>query len=151
MLPDINERENQGDKSVMKKLVILLMAVSVLIGTVHTEGLAAGSGPEAQYEKGMDYFERNDLDSAFSYFQISGEIKGYAPSQNMLGICYRDGLGTEKDLTEAERYFALAAEQGNSEAKANLAAMEKGKEETYQNAMNLFFAGKYEEAKTTFE
>ena len=107
----------------MKKIVVLLIVISILLGTVHTEVLAAGSGPEAQYERGMDYFEKKDYDRAFSYFQISGEVKGYAPAQNMLGVCYRDGLGTEQDLAEAERFFTLAADQGDSEAKANLAEL----------------------------
>ena len=107
----------------MKKIVVLLIVISILLGPVHTEVLAAGSGPEAQYERGMDYFEKKDYDSAFSYFQISGEVKGYAPAQNMLGVCYRDGLGTEQDLAEAEKYFKLAAEQGDAEATANFESL----------------------------
>ena len=104
----------------MKKFVVFIVLLSVLLGTIHTSVFAAGSGPESQYEKGMDYFKNKDYDSAFSYFQISGEVKGYAPAQNMLGVCYRDGLGVEQDLADAERLFALAADQGNPEAKANL-------------------------------
>ena len=109
----------------MKRVFTLIFVLSVLLGIIHIDVFAAGNGPEAQYEKGMDYFEIDDFDSAFSYFQISGEVKGYAPSQNMLGVCYRDGLGTERDLAEAERYFKLSADQGYAPAQENLKTMEK--------------------------
>ena len=142
----------------MKKIIIYIIVAFVFMTTVQVNVFAAGTGPDAQYEKGMEYFEKNDYDSAFSYFQISGEIKGYAPSQNMLGICYRDGLGTEQDLYEAEKYFKLSAEQGYTPAQENLDALnekraleETKKREAYQDAMNLFFEGKYEEAKAAFE
>ncbi len=142
----------------MKKIIAMIMALSVLLGAMQTNVFAAGTGPDAQYEKGMEYLGENDYDSAFSYFQISGEVKGYAPSQNMLGVCYRDGLGTEQDLEEAERYFNLSADQGYIPAQENLAAIyeenaekEAEKSNAYQEAMNLFFEGKYEEAKAEFE
>ena len=135
----------------MKKIIAIIIAMMIFFGVMQMDVIAAGSGPEAQYEKGMGYFENKDYDSAFSYFQISGEVKGYAPAQNMLGICYRDGLGTEQDLTEAERYFKLAADQGNTDAEANLSAIAEDQDGTYQNAMNLFFEGEYKEAKALFE
>ena len=142
----------------MKRMVILILIVSVLLTTMQANALAAGNEPEELYKKGVDYFEGDDFDSAFSYFQISGEVKGYAPSQNMLGVCYRDGLGIEQDLEEAERLFRLSADQGYAPAQENLDAMvaeraekEAEKSEAYQDAMNLFFEGKYEEAKTAFE
>ena len=69
---------------------------------------------EHQYETGMEYFEEGDYERAFSYFQISGEVKKYAPAQYMLGVCYRDGLGVERNQNEAEKYFSLAAAQGYS-------------------------------------
>ena len=74
-------------------------------------------------KKAWATLRKQDYDSAFSYFQISGEVKGYAPAQNMLGLCYRDGLGTEQDLAKAEKYFKLAADQGNVEATANLESL----------------------------
>ena len=139
----------------MKKTIALIIVLSVLFGAMQTNVFAAGTGPDAQYEKRMEYFEENDFDSAFSYFQISGEIKSYAPSQNMLGVCYRDGLGTEQNLGEAEKYFSLSADQGYPPAQENLTALYEKKEgersNAYQEAMNLLFEGKYEEAKSAFE
>ena len=107
----------------MKKTIALIIVLSVLFGAMQTNVFAAGTGPDAQYEKGMEYFEENDFDSAFSYFQISGEIKSYAPSQNMLGVCYRDGLGTEQNLGEAEKYFSLSADQGYPPAQENVSCL----------------------------
>ncbi len=75
-----------------------------------------------------------------------------------MGVCYRDGLGTEQDLEEAEKYFQLSADQGYEPAQENLAglgevksAKEAEKRETYQDAINLFFDRKYEEARAAFE
>ncbi len=134
--------------------VVLIILSALMIVTIY----AADSVAEDQFVAGMEYFNKADYEHAFSYFQISGEIKGYAPSQNMLGICYRDGVGTEQDLYEAEKYFKMSADQGYPPAQENLIALNEKralekteKREAYQDAMNLFFEGKYEEAKAAFE
>ena len=143
----------------MKKIIVVIIVISILLTVVQVNAFASGNGTEALYKTGMDYFEKKDYDSAFSYFLISGERKGYAPSQNMLGVCYRDGLGTAKNIEEAEKYFKLSGNQGFIPAQENLAALydqentdaETEKSDAYQDAMNLFFEGKYEEAKTAFK
>lgn len=135
-----------------KRMVISVLIILFLLAPAQIESLAAGgNSPEDQYVTGMEYFNREDYDHAFSYFQISGEIRGYAPAQNMLGVCYRDGLGTQQDSAESERYFRLAAEQGNLEATENLSKLNEGKEEAYQSAVDLYFAGKYKEAGEIFK
>ena len=142
----------------MKKIIALVVVLSVLFGAMQTDVFAAGNGPEAVYEKGMGCFEEKEYADAFSYFYIAGEARHYAPAENMLGVCYRDGLGTEQDLEEAEKYFRLSADQGYEPAQENLAVLgevksanEAEKRETYQNAVNLYFDGKYEEAREVFE
>ena len=142
----------------MKKIVALIIVISILLTMAQVNVFAAGNGPEAQYEEGMEFFEQKDYDRAFSRFQISGDAREYTPAQNMLGVCYRDGLGVEQDLGEAERYFKLSADQGYAPAQDNLAALieeksvkEAEKKEAYQNAINLYFEGKYAEAKEAFE
>ena len=134
-----------------KRIVISVLIILFLLGPYQIVSHAVGNSAEDQYVTGMEYFDRQDYDHAFSYFQISGEIRGYAPAQNMLGVCYRDGLGTQQDSAESERYFRLAAEQGNSEAAENLSKLDEGKEEAYQSAVDLYFAGKYEEAGEIFK
>ena len=142
----------------MKKFFILIVVILICISAIHIDVFAAGNTPEDLYEEGMEFFKKEDYSRAFARFQISGDTKGYAPAQNMLGICYRDGLGTEQDLSEAEKYFRLSSEQGYSPARENLDALvnnqtgeETDKSEAYQEAMNLYFAGQYEEAKSAFE
>ena len=111
----------------MKRFIAVMIMVCILLTAF--QSLAAAEDPsEAMYIEGMEYFEQKDYARAFARFQISGEVRGYAPSQNMLGICYRDGLGTEVDLAEAERLFRLSAAQGYSPAGENLAELDKGGE-----------------------
>ena len=107
----------------MKKIISLIIVVSVLLTVAKNNVIAAGNSAENMYEAGMEYFEKEDYGHAFSYFQISGEVKGYVPAQNMLGVCYRDGLGIEADIVEAEKYFRLSADQGYAHAQENLAAL----------------------------
>jgi TPR repeat protein len=37
-------------------------------------------------------------------------LQGYALAQFALGLCYKDGLGTEKDKFKVFQYFNLAAQ-----------------------------------------
>lgn len=104
----------------MKKLVAMITLILLLFSLSCADALAAEKVAENMYDEGMKYFEQEDYDRAFARFQISGAVRGYAPAQNMLGVCYRDGLGTEKDIAEAENYFRLSADQGYSPAEENL-------------------------------
>ena len=92
----------------MKRILVIIMMMAVLFSGIPTDCFAAGNSAEAMYEEGMEFFEKEDYDRAFARFQIAGEVRGYAPAQNMLGICYRDGLGTEQDLETAEQFFQQA-------------------------------------------
>ena len=41
-------------------------------------------------------------------------MNGYHWAQYMIGICYNQGYGTEKDLTKAVEWFAKSVDKGNS-------------------------------------
>lgn len=60
-----------------------------------------------------------DYKKAFSYAIVSAEA-GNAGAQNIVGVCYRDGLGVERDMAKAEQWFLKAAEQGEAKAQSNL-------------------------------
>ena len=51
---------------------------------------------------------------------ITKAKQGDAKAQFYLGVCYYNGEGVEKDLTEAVKWYRKAAEQGLAEAQCNL-------------------------------
>lgn len=113
----------------MKKIMTLCFVVLILLNSVNVCAFAADDSAVVLYEEGMKFFEAEEFGRAFARFQISGDVKGYAPAQNMLGVCYRDGLGTEQNTLQAEKYFRLSADQGYAPAKENLAELEKVRKE----------------------
>lgn len=56
---------------------------------------------------------------AVKYFRKAAE-QGYAPAQNMLGICYEYGRGVEQDYAKAVEWLRKAAVQGHALAQFNL-------------------------------
>ena len=62
---------------------------------------------------------------------------GNAGVRNKIGTMYRDGVGTEVNILEARTFFELAAEQGNVNARVNLADIlrESGDEENAARAV----------------
>ena len=135
----------------MKRILVFLLVMIILISGIAVNAYSDDAIAEKRYNSGMDCFEKQDYEQAFSYFLIAGEVNGYAAAQNMLGICYRDGLGTQKDSAEAERYFKLASDQGYQKAADNLAKMSEEKEAVYQKAIELFLRGDLGEAKVLFQ
>jgi TPR repeat protein len=61
-----------------------------------------------------------DRKKAFPFVLKSAEA-GDAHSQNMVGVAYRDGDGTEKDIKQAKNWFLKAALQNDPKAQSNLA------------------------------
>lgn len=53
-------------------------------------------------------------------FLIKSGNKGHKNAQVMLGFKYLNGIGVEKNKSEAKKWFKLASEQGDGEAKAYL-------------------------------
>ena len=69
------------------------------------------------------YYGRNgkskDYEEAVANYLIAAEA-GKAYSQYCLGWCYEKGLGVEKSVEEAEKWYRKAAEQGEKNAKERL-------------------------------
>lgn len=114
-------------KSRLAIVVLIIMLMTVLCGIA----FGAGNNTEKMYEEGMALFAQKEYVRAFARFQISGEINQYAPSLNMLGICYRDGLGTDQNDSEALKYFRLSADLGYAPAADNLESMEENHSERF--------------------
>ena len=59
------------------------------------------------------------LRKQFQHYQVGAE-QGQAIAQFNLGLCYHEGRGVEKDLSEAVKWFRKAAEQNDAKAQYNL-------------------------------
>lgn len=49
--------------------------------------------------------------------------KEYVDAYYGLGLCYEQGVGVERDIEAAKRYYSAAADKGHDEAKARLEAI----------------------------
>jgi len=54
--------------------------------------------------------------------------QGNAAAKYNLGAMYEEGLGASKDLKEAEKWYGLAAKQGDAEAQKALESINKNKD-----------------------
>lgn len=70
------------------------------------------------YYKGDDYFKKN-YDKAFKYLKCAAD-KNHPMAMAWLGTCYLEGLGTEKDIYEAKKWFEIAAYYGHKHAQDEL-------------------------------
>jgi TPR repeat protein len=93
---------------------------------------------DAVYSLGKAYFDEEKYDEAITWFSEASEM-GHDDATYHLGLCYKDGLGVEKDADKSMEYFRLAAEQGSSEAQAevNNYEFQKDIDETLENIEGL--------------
>lgn len=81
---------------------------------------------EDLFIQGKEAFASHNYDEAARIFQKVAN-QGNADAQNLLGICYKGGLGVAKDINKAEYWFRKAAEQGHANAQYCLGiSYEKG-------------------------
>ena len=64
---------------------------------------------------GAHGFLEYDEAKAFEYFKLGYE-QGDMKAGRHVGLCYKDGIGTEKNDEEAYKWFTLAAQRGDSSA-----------------------------------
>jgi TPR repeat protein len=73
------------------------------------------------------YWERYFKKAFDMCIKIEQETNGYHWAQNLLGLCYCYGRGTDQDYTKALEWWTKSSEQGNSYAMCNLGfCYEKG-------------------------
>ena len=99
-------------------------------------GIKKGSFSSSSCSKSnsIDDDDNNNIDiedwnekQALYYFTLASN-NGYAESQNSLGLCYLEGVGTEKDYDLAFKYFNQASLQAYPDSYCNLAlCYDKGK------------------------
>ena len=73
----------------------------------------------ADFEAGVDAYERGDYETALKEFRLLAE-QGNAEAQYNLGNMYRSGLGMPQDYQEAMKWYRRAAKQGYASAQSNL-------------------------------
>jgi len=76
----------------------------------------------ADFQAGMDAYERGDYDTALAEFRPLAE-QGNVAAQYNLGVMYDNGRGVPQDYQEAVKWYRRAAEQGDVAAQSNLASM----------------------------
>jgi uncharacterized protein len=85
--------------------------------------LLAGAGAAfGDTATGMHAFRNKDYSTAFREWKSAAE-SGQAEAQFDLALLYAQGLGTQRDLTEAVHWYRKAAEQGNAQAEFALGQM----------------------------
>ena len=90
--------------------------------------------------KGSEYYDKNDFNSAVQYFFAAAE-KGHSTAQSWMGYCYEYAKGVEKDYAEAVKWYRKSADQGSSYALNNLAECYyygRGVEKNYSEAVKLY-------------
>ncbi len=99
----------------MKPLIIL----SVLFLSLLVRLPAVG----ADYQKGLDAYNRKDYNTALKEWIPLAANRGDARAQAILGYMYVKGLGVSQNYKTAVKWYTLAAEQGNAAAEHNLGFM----------------------------
>lgn len=83
-----------------------------------------GEGVEQDYKKAVYWYSISANDDPYEGEPCScgsgTEVFDTDVDQNILGQCYRDGIGVARDYKKAVFWFRLAAERGNTDAQRNL-------------------------------
>ena len=66
--------------------------------------------------------EEDDKKAFENYLKIEKDTNGYHWAQFMIGFCYEDGIGTDRDENKAFEFHTKSARQGNSDAMNHLGA-----------------------------
>ncbi|EGB10301.1 hypothetical protein AURANDRAFT_11168, partial [Aureococcus anophagefferens] len=74
--------------------------------------MAADRGlAKAQCNLASCFHRDGQLEEAFRHFKMAAE-QGLTTSQYNVGVCYEKGVGVERDVDEAKRWYARAAAKG---------------------------------------
>ncbi len=79
--------------------------------------------PDELCDRGLQAVEEEDYDTAYTCFLCAAE-EGSARGQYDLGIMYANAVGLEQSTEKAEKYFTLAADQGDEDARKALKELE---------------------------
>jgi uncharacterized protein len=86
----------------------------------------------SNYSDGMNAMKNGDHEEAVKLFRVAAE-NGDKFSQHCLGVMLYKGRGIKENYTEGFKWLNLAAKQGFSQAKLDLAIMKFHKKGTPNN------------------
>ena len=78
----------------------------------------------ADYQEGLDAYDAGDYATAMKEWRPLAE-QGNANAQYNLGVMYANGNGVPQDDVEAVKWYRLAADQGDADARGNKEIVEK--------------------------
>ncbi len=112
-LPEAYEKVNQE----IRHETLLKEAAKLLEEGNEEKALAIyqqiSDNPEAQFQIGLAYYEKKDIQEALRWFYKAAE-QGNIIAQTSLGKIYYYGYMVDKDYNEAMKWFRKAAEQGDA-------------------------------------
>lgn len=88
-------------------------AAYLYLGAMYRDGKSVTK----DLEKSESWFQ--EAAKHISWFQEEAK-KGHADAQYNLGLCYKNGVGVQKNLAQAVNYYRMAADQGYSAAQFSL-------------------------------
>ncbi len=100
----------------------------------------AEEAADAQYRKGLSFYEQQDYTKAVEWFQKAAN-QGDASAQCYLGFCYEKGHGVQQDYTKAVEWYKKSAEQGQVNAQFNLGVCyerARGVQQDYTKAVEWY-------------
>ena len=106
----------------MRKLVLTILVLLVIGSGFIFTGCQSGLSSKA-YLDGLDAYNRKDYKETFRLWLPLAE-QGLADAQYNLGLMYLKGEGVPQDFKEGLKWFRLAAEQGDINAKKKLKELE---------------------------
>ncbi|MEC7786519.1 MAG: tetratricopeptide repeat protein [Nitrospinota bacterium] len=114
-----------------KKITFILTGLGLLFLADSSIALVTDS------EKAIDAYNKGNYKTSAKLILPLAK-KGLAKAQYNLGVMYEKGIGVEKNLNQAKKWFQFAAEQGLAKAQYNLGLMYgkgKGVEKDYSQAI----------------
>ncbi len=94
------------------------------------------------FESVMKEFEAGEYDTVFPKLIELEKREHSAEIQSMIGVCYYQGQGVEKNEHEAFKWFLLAAEEGDGEAQSLIGVFYRHGKGVEQNSEKAFYWSK---------
>ena len=124
-------------------LIIKVTIIGFIGFVIYTIYFAKRGNANAQYRMGYFYFNYGDHTKALEWLNMAVK-QDNAAAMEIIGRMYEYGRGVSKNQEEAEKWYRMAAERGNSDAKWKIDKIEEEKAEAIEAAKRRnMLIGKY--------